>query len=129
MENKRAISIDLDGTILHEKKPFRGIEDFGRPEKKVRECLTFLRKNGFYILIHTTRINPALNDKPLPWLVNNVENVLIENGIPFDHIFSGSGKPLSEFYVDDRGVTYTGNWEETMKEIISRAERSYKNVF
>lgn len=129
MEIKRSIAIDLDGTILREKKPFMGIEDFGKSEKKVRECLVALRKHGFYILIHTTRLNPALSDKPLPWLMNNVENALIENGIPFDGIFSGSGKPLSEFYVDDRAVTYAGNWEETMKEIISRAERSYKNVF
>ncbi len=129
MANKRVLAVDLDGTILSNKKPFMGIRDFGKPEKKVRECLMFLQKHGFEILIHTTRVSPRLQDKAPAVLRMNVTDALDLNGIPFDAVWLGSGKPLAEFYIDDRAVLYAGNWEETMKELLSRAERSFKNVY
>jgi len=129
MAKKRTLAVDLDGTILSNKKPFMGIRDFGRPEKKVRECLMFLQKHGFEIMIHTTRVNRLLQDKAPAVLRMNVADALELNRIPFDAIWLGSGKPLAEFYIDDRAVFYAGDWEETMKEILARAERVYKNVY
>lgn len=129
MEHKRIIAVDLDGTILREKKPVKSVTDFGQPEKKVRECLKFLQRHGFEILIHTCRTSPELSDQPPVWLWMNVEEALKEREIPFDRIYNGLGKPLAEFYIDDRGVFYAGDWEKTMREILARAERSYKNVY
>lgn len=127
MAIKRTIAVDLDGTIFQYKQ-WMGLDHFGDPEKKVKDCLMFLRKHGFEILIHTTRLNPAVNDRPLPELRLLVKDALEAAGIPFDGIFSGSGKPIAEFYVDDRAVHYAGNWEETMREILARAERAIENV-
>lgn len=127
MSIKRTLAIDLDGTIF-QYKTWMGINHFGKPEKKVRECLAALRKLQFEIIVHTCRLNNIVNDQPLPELRLIVKDALDRHGIPYDGIFSGSGKPVAEFYVDDRAVHYAGNWEETMKEIISRAERAPQNV-
>lgn len=129
MAFKRTIAVDIDGTILKNLKIWKGIHHFGKPERKVKECLKFLRNHGFNILIHSTRLNPTCCENPLPWIRMNVEEILNEHGIPYDQLFTGIGKPLAEFYVDDRAVLYAGNWEETMKEILARAERSFKNVY
>ena len=129
MSNKRTIAVDLDGTILTCKRPPEGVHIFGKPERKVRECLLFLQKYGFDILIHSTRLNHRLHNEAPEWLRMNIDDALCVNKIPFDGIWSGPGKPLAEFYVDDRAVFYAGDWEETMKEILARAERSFKNVY
>ncbi len=126
----RTLAVDLDATILTCKRPFESIENFGKGEKKVRECLLFLQKRGFEILIHTTRTNHRIHyDKSPAWLRMNVADALSNRRIPFDEVWIGPGKPLAEFYIDDRAVFYAGDWEETMKEILSRAERSFKNVY
>lgn len=119
MGRKRVLAVDLDGTIF-KKVPWQGIHHFGKPEKKVKDCLKFLRAHGFEVLIHSTRLNGALSDSPLPFLKMNVEAVLAVHRIPYDNIFTGQGKPLAEFFVDDRAVFYAGNWEETMREILGR---------
>lgn len=129
MELRRTIAVDLDGTILKNLKEWKGINYFGRPERKVRECLKFLKTHGFEILIHSTRLNPAYSERAPAWLRMNVAEVLDDEGIPFDEVFMGTGKPLAEFYIDDRAVFYAGDWEETMKEILGRAKRSMKNVY
>ena len=116
----KVIAIDLDGTIL-KKIPWQGVHWFGKPQKKVREAMTFLKKHGFEILIHSTRLNPAINEWPLPRLKLNVFDILVEHRIPFDNIFTGTGKPLADFYVDDRAVRFDGDWEATLKEILGRA--------
>jgi len=129
MSHRRVLAVDLDGTILTSKRTPMGIEEFGKGERKVRECLLFLQKHGFDILVHTTRVNHRLHDKAPPVLRMNIVDALSVNRIPFDSVWCGSGKPLAEFYVDDRGVFYAGDWEDTMKEILARAERSFKNIY
>ncbi|HEC60742.1 hypothetical protein LCGC14_0460970 [marine sediment metagenome] len=129
MDLKRIIAVDLDGTILKNKKPFMGADDFGKPERKVEDCLRFLKNHGFEILIHTTRVNPRLQGLAPALLRMRVSDALDAHKIPFDGIWTGPGKPLAEFYVDDRGVLYAGDWEKTMREILARAEKNFKNVY
>lgn len=33
---------------------------------------------------------------------------------------NGRGKPPGRFYIDDRGVTFQGDWKETLNEIVTR---------
>ena len=68
------------------------------------------------IIIHTTR-----NDTPA------LRDFLNKNDICFDYINhnpyqpkgSEFGKIKADIYLDDRGVCFTGNWDETLKQILN----------
>lgn len=110
------IAIDLDGVIF-EYKDWRGLGHFGKPIKHVRKSLRLLQKMGFKIVIYTCRLNPAIQDEPLPQLELRVRNALISADIPFDEVCT-AGKPFALYYIDDRGVRFE-SWEHTLFQIAA----------
>ena len=114
------IAVDLDGTIF-EYKEWKGTDHFGKPIKGVKKSLKFLQKLGYRIVIHTTRTNHLVNNEPPKVLYWKVRKELEKHGIPFNKIYT-IGKPPAEFFIDDRAVQFKGDWEETLKEIISRRD-------
>lgn len=113
MSNKKYVCIDLDGTIAHYKE-WQGEKFFGDPVEGVQDALEQLRKDGWKIIIYTTRSNGAL-----------VEGYLKKHSIPFDHVNYNpdqpknaiGGKPYADVYVDDRGIQFNGNWSVTLNEV------------
>ena len=112
MHNK-TICIDLDGTICQYTE-WKGETHFGHVIKGAKDALSKLKKNGHTIIIFTTR-----NDKKL------VAEFLKHNNIPFDYINENpiqpdnaiGGKLIADIYVDDRGLTFNGDWEKTVEDI------------
>lgn len=86
------IAIDFDATLVVGDKPIKG----------AREALNNLREKGHKIVIH------SCNNK------NWIENVMRNNDMRYDWIWDQVGKPIASVYIDDRGLHFNGDWEQTL---------------
>ena len=115
------IIVDFDGTICGFKFP-----DVGPPEPGVRKALQQLKDDGFEIVVHSCRTGTYWNGKNDS---NNrlhhiavITNFLVEHKIPYDALLfdKSMDKPIADFYIDDKGVSYRGNWDTVISEIRNR---------
>ena len=99
---KPKIAVDIDGTLA----PMRQF-DVDRIYDPYPEAVWFVKElsRHFDVVIHSCRTNEELN-KPLKknLLANLVQKWLDAHGFPEVEIWTGVGKPVAQFYVDDRGV-------------------------
>jgi|TARA_Y100000004_G_scaffold3772_1_gene4496 capsule biosynthesis phosphatase len=111
------ISVDLDGTIAQNKVEGQDYEDVEPVPDAVRS-LQKLKKEGFYIIIHTARNMGTCN--------NNIGQVIARQGklvtnwldthrIPYDELLFG--KPNVDYFIDDKGIGFK-NWEDTTKILL-----------
>lgn len=109
------ICIDLDGTIIFYDNWVNEMT-FGEVLPDAINALGKLKANGYTIIIYTTRTDKSL-----------VSQFLNSKNIPFDYINENpnqpanaiGGKPIADIYVDDRGLQFQGNWNDTLKQIMS----------
>lgn len=111
---KNTICIDFDGVISkYDKWMGKGV--FGEVLPGAKEYISRLKEEEWIIIIHTTRSEKEL-------IIEYLKN----NGISFDYInynpenvLQGCShrKPLATVYLDDRGLTFDGNWEESYNRI------------
>ena len=114
-EIPQTICIDLDGTLAGY-DGWKGADHFGAPLPGAREALAGLRARGWRIIIFTTR-----GDR------EKVGAYLRRHGLMFDYINehpdqpagTNPGKPFAHVYVDDRAVTYRGDWAATIDEVLN----------
>lgn len=110
---KKTICIDFDGVIAQYQE-WEGKDKFGAPVPGVQSALKVLKKEGYKIIIFTTR---EVSDE--------LKAYLKENNITYDHINenpdqpkdTNAGKPIADLYVDDRSVCFRGNWKYTLEDI------------
>ena len=120
MNEVKSIAIDLDGTILEMDWDMwvkHRMNYFGKPKPGAIRALTFLRNLGYKIIIHTCRINTRINPQYTLgelWLI--VEEKLTEYGIPYDEVWIETGKPIADYYIDDRAL-YFSDWDQAMKSL------------
>ena len=104
--SKGVVCIDFDGTIC--------TGDISRPEDLragVLEAMKELKRKGYRILIHSCRIHPLMSRK---YAAEMLEFLKVK-GVPYDEVWCGRGKPIADWYVDDKAIFYRGNWEEVME--------------
>jgi hypothetical protein len=100
---KKTIAVDLDG-VLAEYHEWKGLDVFGPPLPGARLFLIELRKVG-EVVIYTTRCCEELNPpEKAHLLVNRVRQWLDRHNMPYDHIWSGQGKPIYACIIDDRAI-------------------------
>jgi shikimate 5-dehydrogenase len=68
-------------------------------------------------MIYTTRTNPMYRKKGEPEQYPQLIEYLDKNGIVYDQVYVGSGKPMADVYVDDRAIPFSGNWTETAEAV------------
>ncbi len=117
-KEKKRIMIDVDG-VLHQ---YKNGWNNGKLENVIsgaKEALTQLHKDGFEIVIFSTR---ASGENPnTKQLTEELKKWLIKNKLYFDQI---TGVKLGAvLYVDDRALQFKGNWKDTMKEIKLRTNK------
>lgn len=101
-QNLKDILIDFDNTIAHNSgHPFY---EMRLPVKGAKEYLDKLKVDGWQISIYTTR---PYTDKIL------IKEWLLKYEIPFVEIICG--KAFGKYLVDDRAISFKGNWEEAYK--------------
>lgn len=115
----RMIAVDFDGTVCNFAYP--GI---GEPQAGVRDALTKLKELGFHLHIYSCRschwypeIFTPEDEKDTAVLerktVVAMKEYLDKHQIPYDTIDDGSkGKPMCDYYIDDKGVRFDNNWQE-----------------
>lgn len=101
---KPTVAIDLDG-VLAQYDGWNGVDHFGDPIPGAVD-FTLRLTPRFNIIIHTCRCSYGMNGREASsMLVGRVRNWLDRHGFAYDHIWSEPGKPIANFYVDDRAVT------------------------
>ncbi len=115
------IAVDLDGTIIPD--DWQGQRHFSEPSGVALEVLDRLRKEGYYIIIHTCRVQEP--DEEHIALAEGlsveeraalVAGFLDENEIPYDEIWTKRGKPYADVYVDDKSyISLMQVWTYTHK--------------
>lgn len=107
---------DLDGTICYTKKEGQHYLDV-EPLPGAVETLQKLKSNGHYIIIMTAR-NMLTHNNNVGKIIANQSPIVIEwlnkYQIPYDELHFG--KPLADFYVDDKAIKLT-DWKEFNKQI------------
>ena len=112
----KSICIDFDGVIHDYSYGWQDIDVFYKVLPGASEATHQLHKEGYMIIIHTTRNDtPALRD------FLNKNNICFDyiNHNPYQPKGSEYGKVKADVYLDDRGICFTGNWDETLKQILN----------
>ncbi len=99
-----AVCVDVDGTLA-EYKGWRGYEHIGKPIKSVIDDLNALvaSKKKVHVIIHTCRVT-TVDNKVIPQALRALELWLTKNRIPYNEIWTGTGKPYANEYWDDKAV-------------------------
>ncbi len=123
MSDKKRIIIDFDGTICGFEFPA-----CGPPEPGVREALFQLHDMGFEIVIHSCSTSTVWQEvEDLAHRLKNWERIytfMTLHDLYYDAIWMSpiGNKPVAEFYIDDQGVGYKGNWKDVVNEIKERKD-------
>ena len=80
----------------------------GAPMQGVSEVLDALRNEGWLVLVHSTRCN-------FKGGVVATAKWLEDNGIRVDGVCFN--KPPADIYLDDKGMTFDGNWPGMLEKI------------
>jgi len=106
MTGRRRIAVDLDGVLAeYHGWTSKGFQKIGDPLPGAREFLQKLRGRDLEIVIYTTRCSKEVNPEySVEWLKDKVIDWLELNGMEWDEVYAGQGKPLASAYVDDRAV-------------------------
>ncbi|MFM9061224.1 MAG: hypothetical protein ACKOQP_06105 [Bacteroidota bacterium] len=107
------VAIDFDGVLHLYSQGWQEGRIYDPPVPGSREALTAMKALGWKIYIYSTRSNKLYHKDQTKDQENAMKAWLDEHGIPYDRIW-GFGKPLAELYIDDRALTFQGNWEETL---------------
>jgi len=110
----KTVAVDFDGTIS-DYRGFRGSGVFGEPVGGAREALEEMKRKGWRIIVNTCRLE-----------VDKVASYMNLWSLPYDYInfnpegysqMLHPGKVLADAYVDDRSVSFRGDWKETVEEL------------
>jgi len=97
---RRILCVDLDG-CLAEYTSWCGYTCIGFPRPSVKALVLEEHKAGSYIIIHTARVTSKANTI-IPEALAAVREWLVAMEIPYDEIWTGTGKPYASLYLDDK---------------------------
>jgi len=106
--SRRTIAVDFDGVIA-DYDGWQGAGVLGQPRLDVVEALRVLSREGWKIVIHTTRGQ------------DEIAAYLEHHAIPYDEVNRNSDyqtqgpKPVADVYWDDRALRYTGDAQKDLE--------------
>ena len=117
---RRRVMIDLDGTIHKYSKGYADGSIYDDPFKGAREVIDYLKKQGYEIVIFTTRASKQnaeeMGNNNYLEQIKKVEEWLQKNKIYFDKITAE--KLAADFYIDDKAIHIpNGDWKVVLNVI------------
>jgi len=114
-ERAPVIALDFDGTIAEYDPP--AFPEIGQPIKGAKEFVDKLYEKGMRVVVFTCRAAAEVQN----WLE---EHQFKYDGVNIDPYLpnTNSGKPIADVYMDDRGLHFSGNYDQALKEITSRVK-------
>ncbi|WP_018344812.1 HAD hydrolase family protein [Cytophaga aurantiaca] len=103
------IIIDMDGTICTEERMFS--RSLAKPLPGSVENVNKLYNEGHTIIIYTARTWMEF-EMTTEWLKNN--------GVQYHQLMMG--KPVGDFWIDDRALNFNNNWEQ-ISEVINKKKK------
>ncbi|MBX3103016.1 MAG: capsular biosynthesis protein [Bacteroidetes bacterium] len=110
------IAIDFDGVIHGYSQGWHDGTIYDPPVPGTKEALTALKEQGHYLIIFSTRTNKIFRKKDDPDQEPIMKAWLAQHEIPYDKIWT-FGKPMADVYLDDRAVTFRGDWQAAVQAI------------
>ena len=115
------VAVDFDG-VLSKYDGWKGNNIFGKPIPEMVKTIRQLKKEGYYIIIFTTRQDTTALRK---WLKDNKVPYDDINKNRYQYLFEGSScKPFWHCYIGDRAVHFernmAGNNADSMMKCIKR---------
>jgi len=108
-DDKPLIAIDFDGTLSTQMEDHA---DFGPPIPGAIEAVKKFKEQGFEVIVFSHRVDyPGGLEEIIEWLK--------AYNCPIDKIWIKE-KPAAKYFIDDRSIAFTGNWDEAFKEIQKR---------
>lgn len=112
---KTTIAIDFDGVIHGYSKSWQDGSIYDKPKQGAKLAMAKLVKQGFNIVIFTTRLNPEIRDKneateQAEMLDKWLGKYGFTKGKHYHYITAL--KPKAKVYIDDRALKFI-DWEST----------------
>lgn len=112
----KTIAIDFDGVLADYSNGYQGKDVFGTPIPGADNATKVLKENGWRIIIYTTRPDTEA-----------LRHWLKENNITYDYINENPEQPeeskgcklIADIYLDDRAISFNGQWEWVVGNIAS----------
>jgi hypothetical protein len=118
------VCVDFDGVLHRYNKGWHDGSIYDGPMPGASEALKHLRKLGCQIIIHTTRATDrVVFGQFQPNQLNELKRWLAVNEIPYDTIWTQTGKPLAHVYLDDRAVRFW-SWDLALPQLLTTLEGS-----
>ena len=101
---KQTVAVDLDAVLAQYEK-WEGVETIGDPVEGAQEFTETLAKQGWRVLVYTTRCSVDVNEGHTEEELKKIVQAWLDtHQFWYDEIYSGRGKPIATAYVDDRSV-------------------------
>lgn len=113
----KVLAIDFDAVLHSYSDGWRDGTPYDKPVEGAKEALTELINLGYHVLIYSTRTNHDLVESDDVDRVKDITDYLNKHSIPYSEIYTGNGKPKFTVTVDDRALTFKGDWNETLEQI------------
>ncbi len=106
------IVVDFDETLISYNE-----ETGFYPLPGAAEAMRDIRLMGHKIVIYTCRFALAKKEGKLREEIRFVTQILMNFGIEFDELHL-EDKPIADYYIDDRAIAFSGDWEEAKSKIL-----------
>jgi hypothetical protein len=100
------IAVDFDGVIHGYSKGWQKGIIYDAPVPGCKEALEQLRTAGYKIWVFSARQEEA-----------GIKEYMEKNDLPYDRIHMGRKPMQAALFIDDKAITFTGNWDQTLKDV------------
>jgi hypothetical protein len=111
--DQKTIAIDFDGVINSFSSGWRGSTKTDAPVAGAADAIGELLASGNKIVIYSSR---AATPEGLE-TIKKYLGYIADNNVNIDEIDITDKKPIAHVYVDDRAISFNGDWQDTLKQI------------
>lgn len=108
MSQQTIVGVNFNGTLVDE-------NEFGYlvAIPGAKEAMHKLKSLNFKIVVYSRMI---CSDDLKGQEANKIISTLKALGIPYDEVYVGD-RLSADFYIDDRAISFKGNWSQTLEEL------------